>query len=148
MPSKEEFLHQIAEDLEYVNSWDETINEETLSRGSATLRKLLANGELQKAWKLVGFDKSPKVPCYTMDFLGSTSHQQTIFAHAGGVTINEHVMSGSVLGTELEGSISVQTERMLPLPEFIESCCLIFQAVAISRKTLIKAVANRMGVPS
>jgi len=58
MLSRDELLDVVAADLRYIkNEWGEDISDDALRRGSASLRLLLVQNELQRAWKAAGFER-------------------------------------------------------------------------------------------
>jgi hypothetical protein len=100
MLSKDELLGIVVSDLKYLRSeWNESIDDAALRRGSTVLRRLLVDGELQRAWKLAGFPKEPQVTCSTLKpVLGSVPIKGLRFAAAGGALYK---------GAELRASMMV-----------------------------------------
>jgi hypothetical protein len=52
MLDQAELLKTVVEDLTYLkDEWDQNIDDAAIRRGSTVLRRLLVNGELQRAWR-------------------------------------------------------------------------------------------------
>lgn len=145
MLSNVEWLRHITEDLEYLSQWNERSSEAELRRGSITLRKLLVDGDLGRAWREIGMSRAPQIACYTLDFAAGIPLNRIIFAHAGGIRINGRLMKGSILSFGTHSDELVQTKTSLYLDKFVNSDCLIVEGIPISRRMLIKAVANKLG---
>lgn len=117
------------------------------------MRQLLVQNELQRAWRMVGFESQPIITASTLDFiLSKTPLDKTTFATAGGARYQ---------GTELRGAIMVNYAKTesemksdyqdgvpsasMKLQDFISAPCIVINSELINRHTLIKYVANKLG---
>jgi len=85
MLTSEERIRTVVEDLRYIkDQWGQKIDDAHLRRGSTTLRRLLVEGELQRAWKAAGLLKEPFIHTATLAFIKQISADQILVASAGG----------------------------------------------------------------
>lgn len=83
---KDTLLEIVAADLRYLAvEWNGSIEDDALRRNSVVLRRLVVEGELQRAWKAAGFHGEPKISCMMLPRLPREIDQRDIkFASAGG----------------------------------------------------------------
>lgn len=150
------FIQTVAEDLTFlINDWDETIDEPSLRRSSNVLRMLLVEDYFSKAWRMLDFEKQPRV--YAPDLektLGDIYHDKITFAQAGGAKSND-IEIQSILQTDYAMSPEEIKERAkrgpmalrskFYLSNFRESTCIIFNGREINRRELVKYIANKLG---
>ena len=145
----------VAEDLEYLRGhWKSGAATDELRRGSAILRRFLAEGVLQRAWLGNGFSRQPVV-C-----------GPDLIALAGGDPgIIELALAGGAMdkGVKIAGAVQTKGEKPPPptldkgkdlssilekswtLREYVESPCVIVDGKVIKRRELIKYFANQLG---
>jgi hypothetical protein len=154
MLSKDDLLGVVASDLRYLRTeWNESIDDAALRRGSAVLRRLLVDGELQRAWRTAGLLKEPMVTCSTLKpILASVPIKRLSFAAAGGARYKGAELRGFMM-TDLVMSAEqakIQAENGLPeevvgLKTFVESATIVVAGQIVVRRVLIKYVANKLG---
>jgi hypothetical protein len=89
---KAEILRIVFDDLAYLHEeWDQAITANSLRVSSPVLRRLLVDDVLlQRAWKAVGFEKSPKITAYSLkpdlQYMKEAS-RPVLLAWAGGVRV-------------------------------------------------------------
>jgi hypothetical protein len=142
----------VVEDLRFLQrEWGEQVDEASLRRGSTVLRRLLVQGELQRAWKAVGFSLEPEVIASTLRSTVEVVPVGTIrFAFAGGARYQGVEVRGGLdipLDPEIEKRLDAQgvPQDRFKLKSFVEAHCMIVDGVGISRHRLIKYVANKLG---
>ncbi len=139
----------VIEDIEYIHDhWGNGATDAELRRGSAILRRLLVEQILSHAWRHKGFEKEPHIVAPNIDdafdgfdiqkiktaLAGGAKNQGTYIA---GICINE----GSTAPTPSEEFI----EFDFSLSSYLNSSCAIVEGKKISRRELIKYMANVKG---
>ncbi len=156
MPAKsyDDLAPIVLEDLDFLRlRWDHEVDDVSLRQSSSLLRRLLVEGDLQRAWKKVGFDREPIVPHPTLSSLFSVIPcEQLAFAAAGGARYKGVEMQTAF---EIRGPVSEDERRRLasagnPIEElglqsFVEGSCMVVRGLAVKRRQLIKYVANKLG---
>ena len=100
--SEKYFVKTVAEDLQYISmKWDDRIDDVSLRVVSPILRKLLVEDLYSKAWRLIGFERQPKVKAMDSDaFIFGVSEKVPIelidFALAGGAQYQGSMVHGCV----------------------------------------------------
>jgi len=134
--------------------WRDDIDDESLRRNSLVLRRLLVEQDLLKAWRKVGFGDEPMIEAPTLkEHLKTCPLQDVRFATAGGASYRgiqiaalflrrraatpEQIRRGSALGPYVF--------KLHRFQEFIESPCMIAKGTAVTRRDLIRYVANKLG---
>lgn len=167
-----DLIKVVLEDLNYLKDyWDHSIDDAGLRITSPILRRLLVEGKLQKAWKIAGFEKQPKFIAITLSpLLEKFPIEGLDLASAGGAETSPGCCSFGIhyldldkilgLGRDIEGLVSdgklipegfVGTVNNQPkeseftLQEFCESTCLVVKGNRITRRIMIKYVANKCG---
>ena len=150
----EEFTEQVAHDLRYLReTWDRIVEDSELRRGSAVLRRLLVDNLLQRAWRQSGLEGEPQILASTLEPVISGIREECIsLAAAGGAEYHGMEVRGS-LCVHFEMDLAAMREKWSQgVPEttcgvkaFTEATCLVLHGRRISRRQLIKHVANRMG---
>jgi hypothetical protein len=149
-------VETVASDLTFLmNEWDCDIDDQSLRRSSPILRRLLVEGELQRAWKHAGYSKEPTIVAPTFDPIVRIMERSDIrMAASGGATHQgiEHYYVTEIAralptetmqewGTGSTESVTIQ----LGLRAFTEAPCLILNGQEVCRRDVIKFVANRLG---
>ena len=154
MLSRDELLGVVVADLRYIrNEWGDDISDDALRRGSASLRLLLVQNELQRAWKAAGFEREPSITCAGLFGFPVENFK---FWSAGGARCNgieiQSVFEPRTrqLGQEMSAKIletlnSGTHRELVKLSQFTAAPCLIDGGVPVSRRTLIKYIANKLG---
>jgi len=146
------FIEIILQDIQYLKKeWGENVDDATLRRGSTILRRLLVNNDLQKAWKLLGFEKSPLIESVSLQkVIKNIPIQKVELASAGGGKYKGLIMAGalaveSVYFPRSQERQSHPPTETLGLHSFLKSNCLIVKGQVINRRQLINYVANKLG---
>ena len=135
--------------------WGSKINDESLRRSSNVLRNLLVEDQFGKAWRIVGFEKQPKIKAPDLELcIEGLDLSKITLAQAGGAFY--HGMqtmafaSGRYFLTPEQRTKRAQQspeslEREFYLMEYLDSPCIIIKGTKINRRQLIKYVANKLG---
>lgn len=148
-----ERIRIVAEDLDYLrHEWDEEVDDGSLRRTSTVLRRLLVEGELLKAWRDLRMAKQPIVIAPSLEvWLGGIPYNRIAWATAGGAKYRGVEVAGAV---EVHGDLpptwhqrSSQSdpERSMSLKRFVESPCIVVRGQQVTRRDIIKYVANKLG---
>lgn len=148
----DEYLIQIvAEDINHLReSWDGTIDDNTLRRDSVILRRLLVEDDLHKAWRACGFTSGIYIVAPRVEFfLDSHEASRIEFLIAGGGYYHGiyFALAMDNLGNspiKLPSNINPQ-EYKFRLKEFIAATSIYVEHTRISRQDLIQYVANKLG---
>lgn len=151
-----ERIRVAVEDLEFLKtSWTEDVEDASLRRSSPILRRLLVDGDLQRAWHDLGLDNQPIIRAPSLQAqLRRIPLRQVAYAQAGGATyqgltvMTPIEMQGYLppeKAREIFGSPGDLPERDLALGKFMKSPCVVANGIEISRHTLVKYVANKLG---
>src|SRR5438132_14423240 len=149
-------IQTVAEDLRFLRKeWDDSVSDWSLRRSSGTLRRLLVEGAYARAWRLSGSSGEPKVEAPDlMRSLTRIDHAHVTYAQAGGATSHGMTVTQVI---ELDFAMSpeqiAEEYRRGPQPassefglsQFIESICVIYKGVRITRRGVIQYVANKLG---
>jgi hypothetical protein len=157
MLHKDDLVPTVVEDLHYISDeWAEDISDGALRRGSTVLRRLLVQGELQRAWLAVGFEREPSItsnvlmpglPPEIIDVASAGGATQNglevgaVFASKTGCVVPADVMKRIDDTVKGQGGV---VER-LKLTEFTASPCLMLEGATISRRLVIKYISNKIG---
>jgi hypothetical protein len=155
MIPRNELIQIVAEDIRYLQQeWHDLIPNHALRRGSSVLRRFLADGDLQRAWKASGFTKQPEIIAASLEGIPQIPLDKIIFAGAQGATYKGASVMGTLLVNKylltneesdyLENKIGFPQKNM-GLLEFIESPCIITENTQIDRRILVKYVSNQLG---
>jgi hypothetical protein len=154
MLKKDELLEVVASDLIYLKrEWGQDIDDDSLRRGSTVLRRLLVNGELQRAWKSAGFSKEPQLTASSLTpILEKIVSDKIIFAAAGGANYKGCEVRGALWTNYAMGQDELQDcqesgvpTKVFGLKDFIEAPCVVVKGKVIARRVLIKYIANKLG---
>ena len=154
---KMELLENVISDLRYLrDDWDESVDTNNLRRGSPILRRLLVEGDLQKAWRLSGRPHQPRITAESLTYvLQSIPRNRIRLAAVGGAMCNNVAVDRIV---ELNYCITEDPEdpawnalcrtdakETLILDQFVASPCMIVEGAIILRRHVIQFAANRLG---
>lgn len=144
-------IENTIEDLRYLaGTWNANVDDHVLRRSSTTVRLLLVEGMLQRAWRSAGFDKEPFVLAPRLEcFLESAGGTRIVAAVAGG---GNYAGMDSAFAMVNEGNEAVAPEPNVDplafrftLRGFVNSCGIFAERQRISRREIIKYVANKLG---
>jgi hypothetical protein len=149
---KDYLIKTIASDIEELKkSWGPAVDNDTLRRASPILRRLLIYGDLQKAWKAVGFEKELRIIAPFLEPLLDADVNHTIVAAvAGGGEFHGkifqlfYVSEGSEPVLPPEGMDSLD-EVEFGLQGFMSSCGLFLEGERVKRKSIVNYLANKLG---
>ena len=153
----EESLVFVAQDLEYLrDDWGPDTPDPDIRRGSAVLRRLLVEDVYGAAWRGVGFQKQPRlIAVDLMNVFGGVDTSRIICALAWGAHFRGIFMASPCLikGTEfppMASSAPVRSdgypgEREFRISEFLSSPAGIADGEVVTRRDIIKYVANIKG---
>jgi len=153
-PEALERLRVTAEDLSYLRrEWDQDVSDGSLRRSSPILRRLLVDGLLQRAWRDLNLDRQPILHTPSLEVkLRNFTLRKITYAQAGGGKHHEMetttvIEYGDYLSPEqaVKAFGSDAPERDFSLRRFIEGTCIVVKGTPISRHTLVKYVANKLG---
>ena len=153
-PENRQLVLVVASDLRFIREeWDNAVDDDSLRRTSTVLRRLLVEGDLQKAWKAAGLGGQATVRAASLDGILSVFPAHRIeFAAAGGASFKGAQLRGPL---SLRFKITPQQEAALfqaglpdreyRLLEFIDAVSLIAEGKPIRRRHIVKYVANKLG---
>lgn len=155
-PDTIERIRVAVEDLAFLrNEWDQDVEDASLRRSSPILRRLLVDGDLQRAWRGLCLDKQPIIRASSLEAtLRHLPLKNVSFAQAGGaihrglcaapsIEINMYLPPEEAL--RVFGSPSESPDRDFSLKGFISGTCVVVNGTSISRHTIVKYVANKLG---
>jgi len=136
----------VAEDLFSLAAASESQPDDVwLRRASAILRRLLVDDELGRAWRQAGFGGEPLI---LAPFHEITMAPGARLLYAGSFDSPREGRAPTVLvaaGKEPGNSRLTSTIEALPLSAFMRGACMNVLGTAISRRDLVKYVANKLG---
>lgn len=147
-------LIAVAEDLEYLASWDPEISDAEIRRGSSVLRRLLVEDAYGTAWRAVGFTKQPSLVAVSLEALTQdVSSSRIVFALAAGAEFRGIHIAGMLFhegDRPPQEPISIRPdgypgEANFTLSEFLGSTSGIVQGRTFNRREVIKYMANVKG---
>lgn len=159
----EEFLRLVRDDLDFLRQLDYRSPTRTTVRiASSILRRLLADGMYQNAWKLAGFDAEPRIRAIDLEAVVEKVDRRYIhYAYAGGANTEGAHHTGYALlvvpksEAEVEGHedaakrlsslLKPGVEREFLLTEFCTSAAVISGSAGVSRLGIVRYVANKLG---
>lgn len=132
---------------------NEKADDHSLRRSSAILRRLLVDDELGKAWRADGRARQPTIRAATLSrVLSKVVQRRVVVAAAGGAHYQSVAMMGMLTldyalpDQELKAIRAQGLPRIdLPLTDYVASTTMVVSGQAISRRLLIKYVANKLG---
>jgi hypothetical protein len=138
----------VAEDLEHLrDEWLATPRNDVIRRGSVVLRRLLAEGVLQRAWKEFGFAREPSIIAHRLEALIAIHKGNIVSASAGGARDNgvEIACSMSFRSPPANDNDAFATEYAFRLKEFTESASVVVADQILRRREVIKYFAHIEG---
>ena len=144
-------LATVIEDLEHFRDvWTGTLPDPDIRRGSASLRRLLIEGEYGAAWRALGRSREPTLPAPDLEaMLGSFDRAKVDCALAGGAEHGGIYAAGLCL---VQGGVpptpakeAVLFDRPYSLSQYLASACAYVTSTPITRRDLIKYMANVKG---
>lgn len=143
-----ELVKTVVSDLRFIaNTWGAQVDDDSLRRGSAQLRMLLVDGSLQRAWKSVGFDREPIIKGPHLEpFLRVNADID--LAIAGGGNYEGVQGAFAIFNKHSKPAIdppNADLEYAFGLKRFGESCSIFVNGLRVSRRDVVKYVANKLG---
>ena len=154
MPMPDDLMEVVAADLRHLKSdWNESVDDDSLRRGSTVLRRLLVQGDLQRAWRGAGFADEPMINCSNLQaILKSESSERIRFASAGGARYGGVELRGALMVNCVKTPDQIKAEHdsgvpseIVGLKKFVESPCIVVKGQIVVRRVLVKYVANKLG---
>jgi hypothetical protein len=148
-------LIAVAEDLEYLSHWGSDISNAEIRRGTAVLRRLLAEDAYGAAWRAIGEIKQPTLLAVDLSLMLGQNSSQVVYALAGGALFRGVQMAcmmvnkgGKPIGNEPPKPIrenGYPFERMFTLSEYLSSSSGVVDSRHFNRREVIKYLANVKG---
>lgn len=150
----------VADDLKYLReTWTSKSRDEQLREGSATLRRLLIYGDIQKAWDYVKLDGKPIIHAPDLRGLIGNKIENVDVAFAGfGNTKIPPSIAGNVMIAGFQRrsgdddpappsreEFEKNLNKAWKLREFTESVCAVVGGTPVRRIDVIKFFAHVMG---
>lgn len=154
MSSAEDILSVVRDDIRYLRTnWWRDMADADLRRGSTVVRRLLVDGELQRAWKAAGFTGQPLVQASSLSgIITQVPLQRIAFASAGGARFKGLEVRGAIVinyAMTLREIQELQAEgmpdEMFRLRDYVEAPAVIVESQKIPRRVVIKYIANKLG---
>lgn len=147
MPDRAPDRKTIREDLEWLaDVWTTgDLDEPTLRRASPTLRKLLCDQQLVRAWNELGRERGVRKPfeVNTLTLPRVRDPGLLLLTVGGGRRRGLHVAGWAVGG---EGTrLPPPIRETVKLNRFVEGACIYWKGQYVSRADLIAFVANQLG---
>jgi hypothetical protein len=138
-------------DLKYLaRNWTRSLDEETVRRDSAVLRRLLLDhgkGTLRQYRQELGLKGEPKIRAIDLKTAVPGEWSDVVLGAAGGATIDGFTLA--LIDTRSqplpEPQRVVFPTRQFRLSEFLDVPCMIVAARAVNRREVIQYVANKLG---
>lgn len=158
-----EFLRIVHDDLIFLRSLDYNEPSRTTARvASSILRRLLYDGLYRLAWQLAGMEREPAVLAVDLAaMLNEVEPRYIQYAYAGGAPTKgaQHkgyillaiplaevgVESHEIVARRIQNQLRPVERRFFSLSQFCESPSVISGNAAVSRLTLVRYVANKLG---
>jgi hypothetical protein len=141
----------VAEDLDHLGTeWFHNPPDAVVRRGSVILRRFLAEGVLQRAWKAFGFQKEPTVVAPNLDLILGADRRVVEIATAGGADIGGTWAAGAIL---YRSAVPPMNQKMpdnaleypFRLSEFTESVSAFIGGDVLVRREIVKYFAHFEG---
>jgi len=155
--SDKQMLQVVIDDLKYLTkTWDQSIDDASLRRASPILRRFIHEGDLDHAWQTVGCTGTLSFDATNLDFfLQGHVLNRIKFATAGGAMYQGIQVIGAFFidGIMNEEEIKSRHNTLKDGPfkatfeaiPFKHSPCVVIDGQIISRVSVIKYVANKLG---
>lgn len=145
----------VADDLNYLATWNPDISEGDIRRGSAVLRRLLVDGVYGKAWRAIGKGKQPNVVAIDISSLTEPNALKDIkYVVAAGAKFRGADFAVMLVnkGTRPIGNLGPPMtpdgypgEREFSLTEFVASPSGAVDGRVFLRREVIQYIANVRG---
>lgn len=149
-----DLLATVREDLIFISeTFHHSMDEGSLRRASTCIRRLIVDGDLQRAWKAAGFEREPRLLAVDLDlYLTGVDRSLVVSASAGGTASNGGPIGPSMVGrfASSEEQLSASFARGIcarefTLSEFCKSPSLVTEGCTVSRRQVVKYLANKIG---
>lgn len=140
----------VAEDLRHLSEdWASDPPPDVVRRGSVILRRFLADGVLQRAWRAFGREREPIIPAPNLDEVLRADRENVVLALAGGGHTGGVRISGGVVG---RGSAAPERdlgpdalEFPYRLSKFTESLSIWVPGGGVKRREVVQYFAHYEG---
>jgi hypothetical protein len=156
-------LTTVASDLAYLDhEWTDDVDDETIRRNSNVLRVLLIDGWYGRGWRAAGKTREPSVSAidlrdvFAVEDIGDVEYAQAGGGRSFGVNVptptvhNRAMKPEEILARYQRGRAALEQglrphERWYMLTEFLESPSILANGRYVSRRLVVKYMANRLG---
>jgi hypothetical protein len=147
---RQRYVRTAAVDLQHLcDRWSREATQDVLRQESSLLHRLLVEDHYGKAFRMLGFPREPRITAPDLvKMLGTLPITNIVFAAAGGAPL----LSGSEFGRAsmfaIRGDVSQTAdyqESTFGLVRFLDSASIIIDGLPISRRMIIRLVANHLG---
>ena len=146
----------VRQDLTYLREeWDQEISDDSLRRSSNVLRNLLVEDQFGRAWRIIGFERQPKLTAPDLEYyIEDLDSSKITLAQAGGALYHGMMICALASGRYALSPEHIRKraqkgpyalEKEFYLSEYLDSSCMVINGIRISRRHLIKYVANKLG---
>lgn len=155
-PELQSLLSVVRTDLVWLrDEWSHDLGRDAVRRASPALRLLLVDNLYGQAWRAVGLPREPVISAISLDryddliesgkvtsayAAGPTGHEAQIFTS---VTVHGEIPEW--MDPNRHQQLGHEHASDFPLRAFLESTCMVVEGHRVSRRELIKYVANRLG---
>lgn len=149
-----DLVKTVAADLKYLEAqMDSWVDDDSLRRASPIIRRLIVQNDLQRAWKAAGLSHEPRIRTPTLDRLIKEMPLRSIkFATVGGAKYRKiHIAELVKLDPPPTDDERKRLEeaglpvRVVGLREYLTTAAVIVNGKCISRRVVIKYIANKLG---
>ena len=149
-----ELVRTVKADIAFLRTqWDHTVDDDSLRRSSPILRRLIVDNDLQRAWKESGQTREPKLQAATLQgVIAEIPLDKVVFAAAGGAHYGNAHLAGVLIRNYAVPPEEIQRRaktgvptKVMGLREFANAPSVIVQGKPITRRIVIKYVANKLG---
>jgi len=146
----------VAEDIEYLLSWEQAPPDDaTVRRGTSILRRLLLEGDLQRAWRKFGFKGQPIVTGPDIIGMIRSHHIDDIsrveraiypgaFEHGHGKQTSGFIIYSGTRPPLDPDMASDWVQVEWPLSNFIKAPCIVVDGEIATRRDVIQYFAKRL----
>jgi len=145
------FVQTILEDLQHLkHSWNDIVDDAILRRDSTILRRLLIEGALNSARKILGFSGKFYIVAPRAEFFLEMKDSYKIDFILSGGGLYQGIFAALATYNKGKQTINLPShinaiEHKFTLPQFLGSTSVYVEKISISRGEMIQYVANKLG---
>jgi hypothetical protein len=145
------FIQTVLEDLQHLGrAWNDSVDDSVLRRDSTILRRLLIDGDLNEAWKMLGFKQKIFVFAPRAEYFLETKESHKINFILSGGGLYQGIFAALAIHNKGKEAVTLPShinpiEHKFTLSEFLDSVSIFVENTKISRRELIQYVANKLG---